>query len=192
MAIEDTRDDYILSLRYKLLVGAAYIALGTLAMAAGVWAGSSFTISRPQRGVGEETRPKLARVENSVAGNRPIAEYGPFGFREIDDDFLAMVVEQTGTLDASSAISGSGFGNVYDRKGRLIRRYAAIEDTESSWELIEFMRLPSSGPRINRKKNNSLGPSREPGTDSRRTRDRRSLKILRSFNSIAAQSHDNR
>jgi len=90
MAIEDTRDDYILSLRYKLLVGAAYIALGTLAMAAGVWAGSSFTISRPQRvatDVGEETRPKLARVENSVAGNRPIAEYGPFGFREIDDDF---------------------------------------------------------------------------------------------------------
>jgi hypothetical protein len=94
MAIEDTRDDYILSLRYKLLVGAAYIALGTLAIAAGVWAGSSFTMSRPQRGatdVGEEARRRLARVENSVAGNRPITEYGPFGFREIDDDFFAMV-----------------------------------------------------------------------------------------------------
>jgi len=74
-----------------------------------------------------------------------------------------MVVEQTGTLDAGNAISGSGFGDVYDRKGRLIRRYAAIEYTESSWDLIEFMRLPSSGSRINRKKNNSLGPSRDSG-----------------------------
>jgi hypothetical protein len=166
MAIEDTRDDYILSLRYKLLVGAAYTALGTLAIAAGVWAGSSFAMSRPQRGatdVGEEARPRLARVENSVAGNRPVAEYGLFGFREIGDDFFAIVVEQTGTIDASNAISGSGFGDVYDRKGRLIRRYAAIEDTESSWELIEFMRLPCSGPRINRKKNNSLSPSRDSG-----------------------------
>lgn len=39
MAIEETRNDYVISLRYKFLVGAAYTALGTLAIAAGVWGG---------------------------------------------------------------------------------------------------------------------------------------------------------
>ena len=157
MAIEHTCDDY--SLRYKLLVGAAYTALGTLAIAAGVWGGSKFTMSHPQRDtlsphvVGEDAQPRVAGLENSVADGRPKSEYPPFVSLKIDNEFFAVLVDQTGTIHAGSTISGTGFGDVYDQKGRLVRRYAAVEDTNSSWELMEFMRVPSSGPGISRKKN---------------------------------------
>jgi hypothetical protein len=153
MAIEDDRNDSILSLRYKLLVGAAYTALGTLAIAAGVWGGSRFTMAHPQKdtlspdSVGEEAQPRVAGLENGVADSRPKSEYTPFVSLKIDNDFFAVVVDQTGTIRAGSAISGTGLGDVYDQKGRLVRRYAAVEDANSSWELMEFMRLPSAKSR---------------------------------------------
>jgi len=152
MAIEETRNDYVISLRYKFLVGAAYTALGTLAIAAGVWGGSRFT-SHPQRdtpclhSVGGEAQPRVARLENSVADGHSIAEYAPFGSVKINNDFFAVLLDQNGVVHAGSAISGTGFGDVYDRKGRLVRRYTAIEDTNSSWQLVEFMRLPSNNPK---------------------------------------------
>ena len=31
---------------------------------------------------------------------------------------------------------------MYDQKGRLVRRYAAGQDTKFIWKLMEFMRLP--------------------------------------------------
>ena len=43
---------------------------------------------------------------------------------------------------AGSAISGSCLGAEYDQKGRLVRRYAAGQDTKFIWKLMEFMRLP--------------------------------------------------
>jgi len=89
--------------------------------------------------VGEEAQPRVAGLENSIADGRPKSEYVPFVSLKVDNDFFAMVVEQTGTIRAGSAISGTGFGEVYDQKGRLVRRYAAIEDTNSSWKLMEFM-----------------------------------------------------
>jgi len=147
MAIVHTRDDNVLSLRHKVLVGAAYSALGTLAIAAGVWGGLRFT-SRPPTDtlfphrVGEGVQSPDSGVENRVAYDRPKFAYAPFVSVKIDDDFFAVMVDQTGTVQA--AISGTGFGEVYDQKGRLVRRYAAIEDTNSSWELMEFIRLPSS------------------------------------------------
>jgi hypothetical protein len=153
MAIEDTRGDYILSLRYELLVGNAYTALGTLALAAGLWGGSRFTIGHPQRdtlyphSVQEGARPRVAGLENRVADRDPKSEYTPFIFVKIDNHFFAVIVAQTGAINAGSSISEPGFGDVYDRKGRLVRRYVAVEDTNSSWEFIEFMRLPRSGPR---------------------------------------------
>ena len=72
MAIGDVRNCSILSLRYKLLVGAAYAILGTLAIAAGTWGGSRFTMAHPQRValppicVGEEVQPRVAGVEKDA------------------------------------------------------------------------------------------------------------------------------
>jgi len=152
MAIEDVRNDSILSLRYKLLVGAAYAALGTLAIAAGVWGGSRFTMAHPQKdtlypSVRKEAQPRVIGLENTVADSRPKSEYAPFAPLKIDNDFFSVVVDQTGTIHAGNAISGTGFGDVYDQKGRLVRRYAAVEDANSSWELMEFMRLPPAKSR---------------------------------------------
>jgi hypothetical protein len=149
MAIVHSRDDDVLSLRHKLLVGAAYTALGTLAIAVGVWGGLRFT-SRLQpetlfpHSVGEEAQSLDSGIEDGVAHDRPKSEYAPFVSVKIDNDFFAVMVDQTGTIRAGGAISGTGFGEVYDQKSRLVRRYAAVEDTNSTWELMEFMRLPSS------------------------------------------------
>ncbi len=157
MAIEHTRDDNAVSLRCKLLVGAVYTALGTLAIAAGVWGGSRFTTADQQRvivyahNVGGEAQPCDDGLEN-VADGRPKTEYAPFVSVKIDTDFFALMVDHTGTIHEGSAISGTGFGDVYDQRGRLVRRYAAVEDTNSSWELMEFMPLPRRGPRTSRKK----------------------------------------
>jgi hypothetical protein len=168
MATEDVRNGSVLSLRYKLLAGAAHAVLATLAIALGVWGGSRFTMAHPQSetlspiSVEEEARPRVARVENDALDSRPIAADVPFGSMKIDTDFFAMVVEQTGTIHPGSPISGTGFGDVYDQKGRLIRRYAAVEDTNSSWELMEFMRLPRSGLGVSPAQNVSRSPSRDP------------------------------
>jgi hypothetical protein len=168
MAIEDVRNASILSLRYKLLAGAAYATLGTLAIAAGIWGGSRFTMAHPQRdtlspiGVGEEVQPRVAGVEKDAADRQLIADYAPFGSMKIDTDFFAVVVEQTGTIHPGSPISGTGFGDVYDQKGRLVRRYAAVEDANSSWELMQFIRLPRSGLKVSPNQNSSLSPSRDP------------------------------
>ena len=148
MAIEHTRDDTVLSLRHKVLVGAVYSALGTLAIAAGVWGGLRSTSHPPTdtlfpHSLGEKVQYPDSGVENEVAYDRPKFEYAPLASMKIDNDFFAVMVDQTGTIQA--AISGTGFGEVYDQKGRLVRRYAAVEDTNSSWELMEFIRLPS-GP----------------------------------------------
>jgi hypothetical protein len=168
MAIEDVRNGSVLSLLYKLLAGAAHAMLATLAIALGIWVGSRFTMAHPQRetlstiSVGEEVRPRVVGVQKDAPDRQPIADYAPFGSMKIDTDFFAMVVEQTGTIHPGSPISGTGFGDVYDQKGRLIRRYAAVEDTNSSWELMEFMRLPRSGLGVSPAQNISLSPSRDP------------------------------
>jgi hypothetical protein len=147
MALEDTRDGCNLSA--KFMVSALYTALGTLAVAAGIWAGSGVSASHPFRDtsqawrVGNEMRPRVASVKNVSYGRQP-TEYAPLGFRQIDENFFALVVEQTGIIRPGSAISGGGFAEVFDRKGRLVLRYEAVEDANSSWELNEFMRLPDN------------------------------------------------
>lgn len=104
--------------------------------------------------VGAETRPRVASVKNA-SDRLLLTEYVPLGSMQIEDNFFAVVVEQTGIIGPGSAISGAGYADVFDRKGRLVRRYEAVEDANSSWELNEFMRLPDSQPGINHKKNNS-------------------------------------
>jgi hypothetical protein len=149
MAIAHGRDDNVLSLRYKLLLGAAYTAFGTLVIAVGVWGGLRFT-SRLQtdtlfpHSVGEEAQSLDSGVEDGVAYDRPKSEYAPLVSVKTDNDVFTVMVDRTGTIRAGVAISGTGFREVYDQKGRLVRRYAAVEDTDSTWELMEFMRLPSS------------------------------------------------
>lgn len=159
MALEDTRHGC--SLSAKFMVSALYTALGTLVVAAGIWAGSRVSVSHQFRDTssawraGNEMRPRVASVKN-VSYGRLLTAYLPLGSRQIDEDFFAIVVEQTEIIRPGSAISGGGFAEVFDRKGRLVRRYEAAEDANSSWELNEFIRLPDNQPGINRKRNDSV------------------------------------
>lgn len=53
-------------------------------------------------------------------------------------------------------ISGGGFADVFDQQGRLVRHYTAVERANTSWEIMELMRLPTGNvPRVNREKSGS-------------------------------------
>ena len=78
MAIEHTGDDNAVSLRCKLLVGAVYTALGTLAIAAGVWGGSRFTTADQRKVIvyahnvgGEAQLAMMASKMWLMAGQKP-------------------------------------------------------------------------------------------------------------------------
>ena len=101
----------------KLLVGIIYTAMAAFAAGAGVWAGSRALLPRPDndtslvRRVGEDTRPRIAGVNDILAGARLPADYAPIGFIEIDGKSFVVLVEQTGALRVTGAISGGGFAS---------------------------------------------------------------------------------
>jgi hypothetical protein len=61
---------------------------------------------------------------------------------QIDDNFFAVVVEQTGIIRSGSAISGGGRAEVFG-KGRLVRRFQAVEDANSSWGSMNSCGCPT-------------------------------------------------
>jgi hypothetical protein len=40
------------------------------------------------------------------------------------------------------ATLGGGFADISDRNGRLVERYVAIEHSDSSWHLAQYLRRP--------------------------------------------------
>jgi hypothetical protein len=152
------------SWRYRLLanllVGVIYTAMAASAVGVGVWAGSRASLPRPDndrslvRRSGEDARPRVASVSDILAGARLPADHAPIGFIEIDGKSFTVLVDQTGAVRVTGATSGGGFADVFDHEGHLLRRYAAIEYANSSWELMEYTRLPAdSESRINHGRN---------------------------------------
>jgi hypothetical protein len=159
------------SWRYRLLanllVGVIYTAMAALAVGVGVWAGSGASLPRPDndtslvRRSGEDAQPRVASVSDIFAGARSPADHPSIGFIGIDGKSFAVLVDQTGALRVTGATPGGGFADVFDHGGHLLRRYTAIEYANSSWELVEYTRLPAdSESRINNGKNSPHAANR--------------------------------
>jgi len=39
---------------------------------------------------------------------------------------------------------GAGFADVFDRDGRLVRRYVVIEHSDGSWQLMQYLKLSAA------------------------------------------------
>ena len=130
-----------------LTLGAAYFVAAVTAISLGICAGS-IASSRVHEG-----RQHLMTVEASNKArasdpNDPDADlsfplnFVPTGLIKIDGNCFAVLAEQIAGVQKNGAGRG-GSAEIFDRSGRLRRRYIAAEQTDSSWQLTEYVRLPA-------------------------------------------------
>jgi hypothetical protein len=126
--------------------------LAWTAIALGVWAGlkaspqPAHNITSVVRRVGVLSSQSV----KDVAGARLPAHYLQIGKVEIDGSSFAILSEQAGPPPTKDAVSGGGFADVFDQHGLLVKHYTATENTNNSWEVMEFVRLPPENPTANR------------------------------------------
>ncbi len=131
-----------------ILIGVIYAAISAFVAGAGIWTASGTSFPGPHsdtplmRKAEEDPGPRLAGVNDILAAARLPADSIPMGVIEIEGKPFAVLLERAGASASASAISGGGSAEVFDHEGRVVRRFTAIEHANSSWELIEYTRLP--------------------------------------------------
>ncbi|MBV8452530.1 MAG: hypothetical protein JOZ29_09695 [Deltaproteobacteria bacterium] len=147
----------------KIFTRMVYIVVAAFAAGAGAWAGSQASLPHPHDNASRGQRVDVvARLgilceDHILARVRPLAGYAPIGSIELNGDSLAALGEQTSAMRANGAISGGGFADIFDRDGRLVQRYVAIQHSDGSWQLAQYLRRPAASESSHEK--HSSGPA---------------------------------
>jgi len=89
----------------------------------------------------EHSAPKPAAERPATS---PDDGYKPVGKATIDGKPFLVFASQDGAKHDEQAAEGHGFVDVFDSRGRLIRRLAALEHADSHWETFEYIPVASS------------------------------------------------
>ena len=79
-------------------------------------------------------------AENIPAGADLPPGYVPIGIVRFKGDSFAMLELQNSPRSVTQG-PGGGVAEVFDSDGHLLRRFAGVERANSSWEVIEYIRL---------------------------------------------------
>jgi hypothetical protein len=139
------RSSYNLSA--KVLVSVVGISIAALAFGAGV---STRTRRQPMRlphAVGASL--SLPATGRSLPDANIPPGYAPIGIIKYKGDLFAKV-ELQNAPEAESPGPGGGAAEIFDRDGRLVKRFIAVERPNSTWEVIEDIRLSAIAPSAER------------------------------------------
>lgn len=76
---------------------------------------------------------KLTKLDGSFADPSLPAGFAPFGIRNIDGDLFVTYAKQNGTKHDDVEGAGSGFVDIFDTDGHLLRRFATRGSLNSPW-----------------------------------------------------------
>ena len=96
--------------------------------------------TRPTVGVASSTdhrdNPLLGTLAQAGPGYRPLR------ISEIDGHLYVIFTSENENDDATQKGESRGYLDVFDAQGNRVRRYSAIEHSDSWWELNEYVPVP--------------------------------------------------
>src|ERR1700735_3684072 len=122
----------------KVVVGTICISIAGIALAAtGVMSSEKQAVrapSDPWEGFLVPTSGKIS-IDADVSPG-----YAPIAVVRIGDQLFEKLVLQD-SPQATASGPGGGFADVFDSDGRLLRRFTAVERLDSTWQIIQYVRL---------------------------------------------------
>jgi hypothetical protein len=89
-------------------------------------------------------------VVDSVAAAAPTNGYKPIGTATINGRRFVVFASQDAAQHNYDPGDGHGFVDVFDKDGKLIRRLAALEHSDSNWETFEYVPVPTAESKSHR------------------------------------------
>jgi hypothetical protein len=125
---------------------AAIASLSTLLLVSGTVSPCPFSSHATSKPVHDFNLGRSApKPEAEMPVTSPEDGYKPIGKATIDGKPFLVFASQDGSKHDEQAAEGHGLVDVFDSRGRLIRRFAALERADSHWETFEYIPVANSG-----------------------------------------------
>jgi len=105
--------------------------------------GNSHRIPVDKNLSGNFSRDFSPAIVDSVAAAAPANGYKPIGTATINGKRFVVFASQDAAAHNYDPGDGHGFVDVFDKDGKLIRRLAALEHSDSNWETFEYVPVPA-------------------------------------------------